>query len=810
MRKTRTLTLVLLVSPFTGCLQVQLYGPVAGATVTVTELRNNASVVVQSESWAEPYLRQLYGDAEWESFGALLQFFFYGVVTPDTAALDDEALYLVTASAGSDVDAADSNGLPDAAFTPVQGEWRAIMSGAQLKSVGAKVSALTEAAYLWLEPELATLDDVQVAYNLDLLAQSLLLEDLSADQRIDGWDLLLWSRSGNADALVVSEAGLDVIADSVITGADDASRRLLADSVISLSVDKDYPLADTPAQQLSQELRGLVFEAFLQASYDAILLRHPEWIVELGLSGYDLDGSELNNVSDAYALETYDIVEVILEQLSATDRQRLSAEQQLSYDIYQWYLEDWLAEEEFLLYDYPASSFITSVPVQTAFFFSDIQPLQTAQDVDNYLARLAGVDEKFAQLREAVAARAEAGIIEPATTLGWATGYYESLANTVATQSPYYSRLAGALDSIDGLTSAQRQAHLSQALAIVEQQVLPAYVALHEDLAALSSQAPSAIGFGQFEGGKDFYQYALRHHTTTELSAEEIHQLGLGELARVQAEINSAAVALGFEDGTSLGEIFFQVYGDAGVLVGNAIVRRYEDLIDFAYSGLDKAFDQLPEQELVVIGGPTGGFYVAGSDDGSRPGAFYARAEGEESYYTMPTIAYHEGVPGHHLQIALAQEQGLPAFQRYTTFTGYAEGWALYAERLAYELGWYDNDAYGNMGRLYWEGVRAARLATDTGIHHYGWSWQQATDFFAENTGMPDFFVQGSIARFMRWPGQATAYMTGLLRILDMRAQYQAARGADYNIKDFHNLILLDGSMPLPVLQQVVDDATGN
>ncbi len=807
-RIIKYLTLILVISLFTGCLQVQLYGPVAGATVTVTELRNGAVIQVQAESSDEPYLRELYGDAAWDSFSALLQYLFYGAVTPDTAALDDDALYLVTASAGSDVDAADANGLPDESFTDVQGQWRAIMSGAQLKSFGAKVSALTEAAYLWLEPELAALDDVQVAYNLDLLAQSLLLEDLSADQRIDGWDLLLWSRRTNADALVVSEAGLDAIADSVIAGADDASRRLLADSVISLSVDKNYPLADTPAQQLRQELRGLVFDAFLQASYDAILLRHPEWIVELGLSGYDLQGNELNNVSDTYARETYDIVEVILEALLATDRQRLSDAQQRSYDIYQWYLEDWLAEEEFLLYDYPASSFITSVPVQTAFFFSDIQPLQSARDVDDYLARLAQVDEKFLQLRVAVAARADAGIIEPATTLGWATGYYESLANTVATASPYYTRLAGALDSIDGLTSAQRTARLNEALAIVEQQVLPAYTALHEDLAALSSRAPAAIGFGQHEGGRDFYQYALRHHTTTDLSAEEIHQLGLDELARVRAEINAAAVALGFEDGASLGEIFFQVYSDAGVLVGNAIVREYEELIDFAYSEIDEAFDQLPEQELVVIGGSTGGFYVAGSDDGSRPGVFYARAVGEESYYIMPTIAFHEGIPGHHLQIALAQEQGLPAFQRFTTFTGYAEGWALYAERLAYELGWYDNDPYGNLGRLYWEGIRAARLATDTGIHHYGWSWQQASDFFAENTGMPDFLVQGSIARFMRWPGQATAYMTGLLRILDMREQYQAARGAEYNIKDFHNLILLDGSMPLPILQQVVDEAS--
>ncbi len=810
MRRIKILGLVLILTLFSGCLQVQLYGPVAGANVTVTELRSASTVVNEAESWADGYLRETFGDEQWDSFSALLKFLFYGVLTPGTGALDDDALYLVTASAGSDVDAGDRNGLPDEVFTPVQGEWRAIMTGAQLKSVGAKVSALTEAAYLWIQPELGSLDDIQVTYNLDRLAQSLLLDDLSGDQRIDAWDLLLWSRSANADALVVSENGLDAIADSVIAGGDDASRSLLADSVISLAVSSERPNTDTPAGQLRQELRGLVFDAFLEASYDAILLRHPEWIVELGLSGYELDGNELNNVSDAYTRETYDIVEVILEQLLATDRGRLSDAQQLSYDIYRWHLEDWLAEEEFMLFDYPASSFITSVPRQTLFFFTDIQPLATARDASDYLARLARVDDKFSQLRQAVAARAQVGIIEPAVTLSRAIDYYQSLGNTSATASDYYTRLEADLPGIGGLTGAQRAALLSEARGIIETQVLPAYRALRQDLAALSARAPAAIGFGQFEGGEAFYQYALQHHTTTNMTAEEIHQLGLAELARVQAEVQAAAVALGYQEGLGIGDIFFQVYGDAGVLVGNAIVRRYEDLIDFAYTRIDEAFDQLPEQELVVIGGQTGGFYVAGSEDGSRPGAFYARAVGEESYYTMPTIAFHEGLPGHHLQIALAQEQQLPAFQRYTTFTGYVEGWGLYAERLAYELGWYDDDPFGNLGRLYWEGIRAARLVVDTGIHHYGWTWQQSIDFLVENTGMPDFIAPGSVARFMRWPGQATAYMTGLVRMLELREQYRSARGADYNIKAFHNLVLLNGSMPLPVLQQVVDDATGN
>ena len=809
-KTTKAFITILVVSLFTGCLQVQLNGPVAGATVTVTELRNPSQVLLEASSWTEQDVREIYGAETWDSLGALLQYFLYGGTRLDTTGLEDDELYLLTASGGSDIDAANRDLVRDEEFTPVAGNWRAIMSGAQIKSLGPKVSALTEVAYLWLEPHLDTLDDARVTNNLDLLAQSLLQRDLTGDQLIDAWDIIRWSRMLDGDKLMLPTGSVSAIADSIIAGASEESRSLLADTLISLEVTSDYPLGGSPAEQVRDQLRGLDFDAFMQASFDAVLYRYPEWIVELGLEGYELDGDELNDVSDAYARDTFDVMEAILAALSRYDRASLSDEQQVSYDVYQWYLEDVLAEEASMLVSYPASSFITGVPYQTAFFFTDIQPMVSAQDARDYVARLAGVANKFDQLRAAVAARAEAGVIEPAITLRWATDYYQSFATAAPTSSPYYARLSAALNSITGLSDSERAALRSEALAIVDQQVIPSYRALQLDLLELLPDAPDAIGIGQFERGDKAYQYALQHHTTTDLSAEEIHQLGLDEMARVQQEINAAAVALGYEDGISLGDLFFQVYGDGGILSGQNILSTYEDLIEFAYGGLEAAFDQLPQQEVVVIGGQFGGFYVAGSDDGSRPGAFYARTVGDEGYYTMPTIAYHEAVPGHHLQIALAQEQGLPAFQRFTNFTGYAEGWALYAERLAYELGWYQDDPYGNLGRLYWEGIRAARLATDTGIHYYGWSWREAFNFFVENTGMPDSFARGSIGRFMRWPGQATAYMTGFKRILDMRQQYQQAQGSGYDIKEFHNLILLGGSMPLPVLQDVVNREIGN
>ena len=194
----------------------------------------------------------------------------------------------------------------------------------------------------------------------------------------------------------------------------------------------------------------------------------------------------------------------------------------------------------------------------------------------------------------------------------------------------------------------------------------------------------------------------------------------------------------------------------------------------------------------------------SGSLDGSRPGAFYAANTGVEPFYTMPTLAYHEGVPGHHMQITIGQEQDLPDFRRFTRFTAFVEGWALYAERLAVELNWYENDPYGRLGQLRFEAMRAARLVVDTGIHFYGWSFDEASTYYHEATGFSMGSSQGAAARFMLYPGQATAYMIGMKKFQELRDLYSTRKGAMYDIKAFHDLILGGGSLPLPVLEQLV------
>jgi len=239
------------------------------------------------------------------------------------------------------------------------------------------------------------------------------------------------------------------------------------------------------------------------------------------------------------------------------------------------------------------------------------------------------------------------------------------------------------------------------------------------------------------------------------------------------------------------------------------VLETYTEIIARAEQNLDAAFDIRPKTRVIVVGDDFGGFYIPGAIDGSRPGAFYAAVGGKgEDYYGMPTLAYHEAIPGHHFQIALAQETDLPGFRRGVSFTGYTEGWALYAEQLAWELGWYADDPYGNLGRLQGEAFRAARLVVDTGIHAQGWDFDRALDFFVENVGYEAGDIvnpEHQIARYVVWPGQSTAYKIGMIKILQLRQKTMDALGDQFDLQEFHQVVLSNGPVPLEILERLVD-----
>jgi uncharacterized protein (DUF885 family) len=263
---------------------------------------------------------------------------------------------------------------------------------------------------------------------------------------------------------------------------------------------------------------------------------------------------------------------------------------------------------------------------------------------------------------------------------------------------------------------------------------------------------------------------------------------------------------LGYPQDESIPALFTRVAQDSGYASGAEIVQGYEDIISAADQNITSVFDLRPSIGVIVVGGPTGGYYNPPAVDGSRPGMFYAQNTGRVPKYSMPTLAYHEAIPGHHTQIAIAQQLDLPSFRKGSDFTAYVEGWALYAERLAYELGFYDGDPYGNLGRLQAEAFRAARLVVDTGLHAKKWTFAQAVDFMVENTGMSENMMQGEVSRYISLPGQATAYYIGFTKILELRQLAMDKLGDQFDLKEFHNVILGNGAMPLDILEQVVNN----
>ena len=562
----------------------------------------------------------------------------------------------------------------------------------------------------------------------------------------------------------------------------------------------------TPAEQLAADLQGLPLDTFYESSFAALLSRSPETIIWQSLeSVYPLASVNLDDISDAYRRETFAMYEVVLDALRGYDRSTLGAAAQLDYDIYEWYLQDVVDQLEFIYYDFVATYGNFGVQRDTQQLFTEVHPLVTLQDAENYIARLNLVDEKFEQLTDHLELQRQNGIVEPALSLQIALNQVTGIAQGNTASNPYYTNLVAKVADIPGITSAQRTDLETRAFAAVDGSVKRAYRQLRSTLQDLLNNAPPVIGVGQYARGRAYYAHKLRHHTTTDLTAAEIHQLGLTELARIQAEMRLIFDQLGYPQNETLEQLFARVAADGGIIPAASVLSTYEAIIDLARQRLDAAFDIFPSADVVVIPDDFGGYYIGPSFDGTRPGAFYAGTTTDQPWFQMRSLAYHEALPGHHTQIAIAMEQDVPSFRKSARFTAFVEGWALYAERLAWELGWHENDPYSNLGRLQYEALRAARLVMDTGIHNLGWSFDQAVEFNREAIGWTLGQSQGAAARYSVWPGQATAYMVGMLQILEARQRAMDELGNRFDLIAFHRAVLSNGAVPLALLDTVVD-----
>jgi uncharacterized protein (DUF885 family) len=478
---------------------------------------------------------------------------------------------------------------------------------------------------------------------------------------------------------------------------------------------------------------------------------------------------------------------------------------QLDYDSYEWFLQDEVDRRPFMYHDFVATYNVIGVHRGTEQLFSEVHPLNTEQDALDYISRLALVETKFAQLADHVERQRNNGIVEPALTMQVAINGINSMAQMDASQSSYYTAFVSKLAGNPAFSDAQRTGLANQVLALVDGSVRRGYQDLLTTLQGLLPIAPPSIGVGQYANGGAYYDYRLRHHTTTDLTAADIHQLGLDELERIHAEMRVIFEQLGYPENETLQQLFARVTSDGGSIPAANVKATYETIIDLAEQNIDAAFDIFPSANVVVIGDDFGGFYIGPSRDGTRPGAFYAGTTTDQPWFQMRSLAYHEAVPGHHTQIAITLEQNLPAAREAARSTAFIEGWALYAERLAWELGWHENDPYSNLGRLQYEALRAARLVMDTGIHSLGWSFDTAWRFNAENVGTSNGASQGAAGRYSVWPGQATAYMVGMLQILSERQRAMDALGEQFDLKGFHRALMTNGAVPLALLDEIVD-----
>jgi len=512
-----------------------------------------------------------------------------------------------------------------------------------------------------------------------------------------------------------------------------------------------------------------------------------------------------------YDLQRNAMAREVLAGLAAQDFSQATPTQRFAGELLKWQLDTLLTGEPFLDYiGLPLNQF-DGANVSLPNALTVVHPVQDAKDADNYVARLKLVDDRLREATADSAGRAQRGVVMPAFILRTTIAQMQQFIAPASADNPLVTTLAAKTEALGDLTPGERSVLLQSAAAIVADEIYPAWAAA---IAELNRQLPLAnddAGLWRFPIGAEVYRRQLRSFTTTDLTPEQIHEIGLQEVARIETEMDGLFRQIGLVDGSILERIeqlearTAYSHDDAGREALTQDVQRY--LAD-ALQRSAALFDKMPQSSVIAQPYPrfrwetAAAGYTAAPLDGSRPAVFqFPLRDNELMRYEKRSLVYHETVPGHHFQLALiAENKELPRFMQIRAFGGNSaitEGWALYAERLAAESNWYDGDIEGRLGYLDSALFRARRLVVDTGLHAMRWTRQQAVDY-----GIPP----SEVDRYVVNPGQACAYMLGQLKIVELREKTRAALGDRFSIREFHNVVLGAGVAPLTMLEQVVDD----
>ena len=605
-------------------------------------------------------------------------------------------------------------------------------------------------------------------------------------------------------------------------------RKILIMGVAALALnackDRGTVKAEDPIKtsQLSETVQTNVNEAldvWFEEKFMEAVGRSPQTLAFLGIQERT---DEWDDPSRASALEELDITRKELEFLKSNFKfEDLDEARQLSYRLYVKQAEDSLKGDKWWSYGYPFNQMFgaqSRVPT----FLLNYHQINDEAGARAYIARLNGIEAYMGAIVKNAQDSANKGIMPPKFVYAHVLRDSENILKGLPFEPEsedvnlLLKNFKTKVDKLDLSEDTQEELYEEAAEALLTS-VAPAYENLISVMKEQQAKASDDDGVWKLPKGGDFYAWRLNQMTTTDMSADEIHQLGLDEVARIHGEMRDIMKKVEF-DGT-LQEFFTHLKTDPKFVYEDSDAGRqaYLDeatrMIDVMKTRLDEVFIKKPEADLVVrrveaFREKSAGkaFYNRPAPDGSRPGVYYANLYKitDMPKYQMEALAYHEGIPGHHMQLAIAQElQGVPKFQKLGGFTAYTEGWGLYSEYLPKEMGFYE-DPYSDFGRLAMEIWRAARLVVDTGLHHKKWTRQEAIDYLLENTPNPENDAIKAIERYIVMPGQATAYKIGMLKIQSLRADAEQSLGDKFDIREFHDVVLAVGPVPLDVLEERV------
>jgi uncharacterized protein (DUF885 family) len=575
--------------------------------------------------------------------------------------------------------------------------------------------------------------------------------------------------------------------------------------------------AQTPDQVAAESKRA---NEFFDKCWDENLARHP---VDESFYGIKTHYDQLEDLSDEKATADHAVWQRQLATLKREFKpELLDAHARLSCRLFEREAQREAEDFKFRFDVYPASQ-MRGVHAQIPTFLINIHKIDDVKDAEAYIARLNAIPKLFAQLIVNLRAREEKGVVAPRFVFPLVLDACRKVIqgrpfDSTASNSPLLDDFTKKISALKDMDSGTRDRLLSGATKALNESVKPAYEKLIAFLEDQSKRANDNAGVWKFPDGADFYRSALRRSTTTNLSASEIHEIGLKEVARIHAEMTKIKDNVGFKG--DLQAFFKFMREDRQFYLPDTNEGRAKylasavQIIDEMKNRLDELFATKPKAEIVVKAvekfreqSAGKAFYQQPAPDGSRPGMFYVNLREMDSNptYQLEALAHHEGIPGHHMQIAIAQElTGVPKFRKFSNaYTAYTEGWGLYSELTPKEIGMY-RDPYSDFGRLALELWRAGRLVVDTGIHDKKWTRQQAIDYLKENTPNTEGDCIDSINRYIVMPGQATAYKIGMIKILELREKAKKQLENKFDIRQFHDVVLTNGALPLDVLEEVV------